>query len=643
VGHIESDLSAQLEAAQAITHIGSWRWDRASGLVTWSDEMYRIYGFEPRSRSITLEFFLSRVHPEERARIQHEIERALTRGGRFAYRELIVRPDGSIRTLDTVGDVQLDADGNASGLLGTCRDVTDEAGRDRTIEFYADVFAHAQIGLSAWRIDRTAARPRLQLAACNAATEAITGVPLAGRIGAWFTELFPFVDDALMAAARGFLEDTSPDRPSKLTIAAQAGARTVSATVFELPGAHVGIALEDVTAARRAQRIVEGEQRALEMLASGASIGEILDVIALAMEAASDGVVASILLVDESGTRLRHGAGAKLPETYRRAIDGSLIGPAAGSCGTAVFRREPVYVSDITTDPLWADYHPLATLHGLRACWSSPVCATDGRVLGTFALYRTEPGGPDDATRALMARATHVTAIVLERRALDDQLRALAARVEAIREDERTAIAREIHDELGQALTALKLDIGWLARRIQDEPLTRKLGEMSRMADEVLRSVRRISSDLRPGVLEHLGLVAAIEWQATEFERHTGTPCAIDSDIGDLDLERELATALFRIFQEALTNVARHANAHRVEVKLQLKHGRVLLEIADDGTGLPEVGPRDRTLGILGMGERARRLGGDCVVKRRAPRGTLVAVSIPLRFPVDRLADQAAD
>jgi PAS domain S-box-containing protein len=518
VGDTDSDLRAQLEAAQAITHIGSWRWDLPSGVVTWSDEMYRIYGFEPRSRPITLEFFLSRVHPEERSRIRREVDSALARRGRFAYRELIVRPDGSIRTLDTVGEVHVDAHGSPNALLGTCRDITES---------------------------------------------------------------------------------------------------------------------------RRAQVVAEGEQRALEMLASGASIADILEVIVRAIEAASDGVIASILLVDASGMRLVHGAAPGLPGSYQRAIDGSLIGPCAGSCGTAAFRREPVYVADITTDPLWTDYRQLATPHGLRACWSSPVRATDGRVLGTFALYRREPGPPDDAARALMARATHVTAIVLERRALDDQLRAFASQIEAIREDERTKIAREIHDELGQALTALKLDIGWLARRIQDAPVARKLGEMSKTADEVLRSVRRISSDLRPGVLEHLGLHAAIEWQAEEFAQRTGTPCEVASDIGDLELDRELTTTLFRIFQEALTNIARHASAHRVEVAVKLKHGSVVLEVADDGIGLPEVGPRERTFGILGMGERARRLGGDCAVKRRGARGTLVSVTIPLRFPADRFADQS--
>jgi signal transduction histidine kinase len=238
-----------------------------------------------------------------------------------------------------------------------------------------------------------------------------------------------------------------------------------------------------------------------------------------------------------------------------------------------------------------------------------------------------------------MKRAAHVARIVLGRRALDEQRRALAGRIEAAREDERTRIARDVHDQLGQALTALKLDVGWLQRRITDPALAGKLDDMARSTDDILRAVRRIAADLRPGLLDDVGLRAAIEWQAEDFTRRTGTPCTVRSELGDLQLERGLATNLFRIFQEALTNVARHASAHSVEVSLGLDHGQLRLEIADDGVGLPEVGPRGATLGILGMRERAWRLGGECTVKRREPQGTTVAVVVPLRFPAEHTTD----
>jgi len=137
-------------------------------------------------------------------------------------------------------------------------------------------------------------------------------------------------------------------------------------------------------------------------------------------------------------------------------------------------------------------------------------------------------------------------------------------------------------------------------------------------------------------ILDDLGLRAALEWQAEELARRIGVPCELAAEIGDLQLERELATTVFRIFQEALTNVARHASATRVDVHLWLERGHLRLDLADDGIGVPEIAPRSATLGLLGMRERARRCGGECTVRRRDPRGTIVALSVPLRFPSER-------
>ena len=635
----ERELREQLERAEAIAHMGSWRWDLASGAMIWSDELYRIYGLPPQSRPITLEFVLSCLHPDERARVQREIEGALQQRGRFAYREQIVRPDGAQRTLDTVGEVVLDGDGNATGLFGTCRDITDEARRDDRIRFYGDVFANVQVGLSAWQLDHRGEPPTLRLVAFNAATEALAGEPLLGRLGQASKAIFPQLEACdLPAVVQRLAAGAAIQKLPPLRFGDAPGAPFVAATLFALPAQHVGLALEDVTGQCSAELLQAGERRALEMLAEGAPLGSILEVIVTTIEEVSPaGTLGSILLVDEGGDRVRHGAAPQLPEEYVRQIDGSPIGPRAGSCGTAAYRREPVYVTDIATDPLWDDYRELARRFGFGSCWSAPILSDEGRrVLGTFAVYHREPRVPDEAARELLERASHVAGIALERRELDEQLRALAARNESIREDERTAIARDIHDQLGQALTALKLDLGWLGRRITADELLGKLDEMARATDEIIRTVRRISADLRPGVLDDIGLQAAIEWQAEEFEKRSGMRCRVRAEIGDLRLERELATTIFRIFQESLTNVARHADAREVDVTLVLDHGQIRLEIADDGVGIPEVGPRNSTLGILGMGERARRLGGSCTVKRRTPRGTAVTLVMPLRFPSER-------
>src|SRR5262249_17891872 len=153
----------------------------------------------------------------------------------------------------------------------------------------------------------------------------------------------------------------------------------------------------------------------------------------------------------------------------------------------------------------------LAQPYLLRACWSTPIMRNDGHVLGTFALYYKTPRRPEGDVVDLISRAAHLAGIVIERRQLDAQLSALSARVEAAREDERTGIAREIHDVLGQALTALKIDIAWVARRKGDDPaVSEKLAEMTRNADELIQAVRRISAELRPGILDDVGLEAAI-------------------------------------------------------------------------------------------------------------------------------------
>jgi len=210
-------------------------------------------------------------------------------------------------------------------------------------------------------------------------------------------------------------------------------------------------------------------------------------------------------------------------------------------------------------------------------------------------------------------------------------MRAWAAPMERAREDQRSGLAPAIHDDLGQAMTALKMDIAWIARRVDgDASVKQKLADMSGMTDEVISSVRRISSELRPGILDDLGLAATIEWQADEFTKRTGIPCTVHCDLGDLKIDRSLSTAVFRIFQESLTNVARHAGATAVEVTLRAVGGTLRLEVADDGVGLSETAARGDSLGLMGMRERARRFGGDCVVSARVPKGTLVTMTVPV-------------
>jgi signal transduction histidine kinase len=218
-----------------------------------------------------------------------------------------------------------------------------------------------------------------------------------------------------------------------------------------------------------------------------------------------------------------------------------------------------------------------------------------------------------------------------------DKLRALAGYLQAVREEERTRIAREIHDELGQAMTALKMSLAWVRDRLARArhepwvpPLLARAECMCVLMDTTVQQVRRIATELRPGVLDHLGLAAAIQWQGEDFQHQTGIRCLVATRVGELDLERDQSTAAFRILQEALTNVARHAGASQVRISLFQQVGSLVLEVVDNGRGITSKETTHvSSLGILGMRERAALAGGELQVARPGKRGTRVTLRIP--------------
>jgi len=216
----------------------------------------------------------------------------------------------------------------------------------------------------------------------------------------------------------------------------------------------------------------------------------------------------------------------------------------------------------------------------------------------------------------------------------EENLRALSARMRSVREDEQIRIAREIHDELGQALTGLKMDLTWLGGRLpaDQKPLLKKIKSMFRLIDETIRSVRKIASGLRPDLLDEVGLAAAIGWQARDFQLRTGIRCNVNLPPDSDGLDQERSTAVFRIFQEVLTNVARHANATRVDVFMRQDADTLTLEVQDNGRGISAAEMRgSKSLGLLGMRERVLLFSGKLDINGSRGRGTQVTVSLPLR------------
>jgi PAS domain S-box-containing protein len=230
-----------LATAQQITHIGSWEWTLSTNQVVWSDELYRIYGLEPQSCGITFETFLARVHPDDREKISHSVSEAVRKQSAFHYRERILRPDGSVRELDSIGEARFDERKRFIGLIGTCRDVTESRARER---------------------------------------------------------------------------------------------------------------------------LEKGVHQTLELIATSAPLAKTLTKLVLAIESEVTGMMASILLFDEVRETLRVGAAPSLPEAFNRELTSFPIGPAAGSCGTSVYRRRPVFVTDVLTDPLWGPSRYVAERYG---------------------------------------------------------------------------------------------------------------------------------------------------------------------------------------------------------------------------------------------------------------------------------------
>ena len=221
-----------------------------------------------------------------------------------------------------------------------------------------------------------------------------------------------------------------------------------------------------------------------------------------------------------------------------------------------------------------------------------------------------------------------------ELRASSEQLRSLAGHLLTVREEERARISRAVHDELGQSLTAVKMDLAWLARRLPQEngEMLERIRSTRQLAESLIQEVRRISTELRPGILD-MGLASALEWQVQEFQARTGIPCNLRLLTHEA-FAPDVSTALFRILQETLTNVARHAKATRAEVVLQKQQDRLVLWMRDNGRGFDQADPSlSKSLGLLGMRERAAILGGQVKISSAPGKGTTVAAWIPFPSP----------
>ncbi|GBF38483.1 GAF domain-containing sensor histidine kinase [Leptospira johnsonii] len=301
--------------------------------------------------------------------------------------------------------------------------------------------------------------------------------------------------------------------------------------------------------------------------------------------------------------------------------------------------RKPILLENFPSS-LKGDIKELSFKAGIEAAIGIPILVKENLV-GVLEFY----SGNKSTDPSFFEAVSHISSQigrVFERRDSEnhlktsgEQLRALSARLQEVREEERLLVAREIHDELGQLLTVLKIDLTLLKNNFQkskgSDSVVSELLSMIKVADSGIESVQRIATELRPLILEDLGLLEGIEWYAKDFEKRTGILCVIRIPAGILSLEKDASIALFRIFQEALTNATRHSKASSIQVSCLEEGPFLILKIQDDGIGIdPKKMNQSKSLGLIGMRERAVVLGGEVSISGETGKGTSVIVKIPI-------------
>ncbi len=333
--------------------------------------------------------------------------------------------------------------------------------------------------------------------------------------------------------------------------------------------------------------------------------------------------------------------------------------PGEGIPGWVLKYKVPYGASDAAEDPMLQ--RELAINENVRSVICTPILDTVGEVIAYFNI-RNKKGaeGFSISDQELLLTLAPVASIAIQnaktyqqrQESLSEleetarQLKELAASLEAAREEERLQVAQELHDELGQALAAIKFDLAWLTEQLgkRDETLSQKTIDISSQVNSLINTVRKIAAQLRPGMLDDLGLAASIEWQAHDFEKHSGIKCNLSLSEINPNFGRDKAIAIFRIFQEALTNIMHYADAKTVTVILKQLNEWLILEVHDDGRGIKEEDINAvHALGLIGMRERAEHLGGSLKIRGESGLGTTLTVTIPLENKQDNDGREVED
>ena len=418
----------------------------------------------------------------------------------------------------------------------------------------------------------------------------------------------------------------------------------------------------DVTERKQAEALRDGESRILEMIARDAPLEEILEQLVRVVEAQFAGLLCSVLLLDEDGQHVRHGAAPSLPQAYTDAIDGLSIGPKAGSCGTAMYRRESVVVTDILQDPLWEPYRGVAESYGLRACWSTPILAHSGKALGSFAMYYREPRSPIPSETRALEMATHLAGIAIERKlAREERERLRQAQAELAHINRVTtmgeltaSLAHEVNQPIAAAVTDANTCLRWLTRDQPDleearEAASRIVKDATRAAEIISRirlvfkkgAPQRELVDVNEVIREMIVLLRSEATRLLHISSH-GTVRGLPQVMGDrVQLQQVLMNLIINSI-DAMKDV--DGTRELIISSQRAEDEQLMVSVSDTGVGLPSQ-QADQIFNAFfttkphgtGMGLRISRSiveshGGRLWAADNSPRGASFHVTLPIKI-----------
>ncbi len=592
----------RLKEAQEIAKVGNWETELSDMSVIWSDETFRIFEVDPNRFKPSHSDFLGFVHAEDRANVDAVFIASLSKKALSSIEHRIITATGKLKFIEERWQIFCDEAGSPLRVSGTCQDISErkfveeeiirtKSRLDAIVENTSDLI---------WSIDS-----EYRLLFCNTRFSVFVQALTGGQIDidddvrrfipdSYVTDLISLCDRALKG------EQFSAERVRNFND------RDATIEYFFNPiwnerSEVIGLScfMRDITDRKRAENALNESRRKYQYLFQNNP---------------------APMFIWEFATKKIIDCNDEVLQKYGYTKEEFL--------GLTILDIRPEEdipkIKEATITPeVYGNVHKKIWKHKKK----------DGELMdveinGHLMEYQGKKVSfvqVNDISEKVKAEA--------EINSYYQKLHELTAHLQYIREDERTRIAREIHDELGQQLTGLKMDASWIYKKFvaADKPILDKLLSMIALIDDTVKTVRRIASDLRPGILDDLGLIPALEWQAQEFEKRTGVKSDFSNFVADFNPERNLAINIFRIYQEALTNVTRYAQATLINTVLEENEGYFILLMSDNGCGfdLDEV-RKKKSWGIVGMRERALLFKGELVIRSEKSRGTTIKLSIPM-------------